>query len=198
MNIEVYLLFVAINNWLKIMFGTLLRIEKKSIMKKITYGFALLLFLSSCYGKKPAKIVTGNEGKLMPLIDIQLIDSNSHFSTKDVPKGRPSVVFAFEPSCPYCKAQTKSILSNIRSLKDINLYFLSTSTYHEFKGYYQKFQLANYPNIKAGIDYKHVFAQYFKTNRVPYMAIYGKDRRLKQVLMGKQYVSVIKQIALSN
>jgi thiol-disulfide isomerase/thioredoxin len=157
----------------------------------------LIFLLVSCYGKKPAKIKSGNEGKLMPVIDLVLIDSNAHFNTKSIEKGKPTVLFSFEPWCPHCKAQTKSILSNIQSLKGINLYFLTNSTYSDFKKFYDRFELQKYPSIKAGIDYNYTFARYFKTGLVPYFAIYDGNRRLKQVLAGRTYVSTIKDIALN-
>jgi len=163
-------------------------------MKNIWYTIVLIL-LSSCYGKKPPMIKTGKEGQLMPVIDLKLIDTNQHFNTRDIPKGKPSILFEFEPWCPFCKAQTKSILSHIESFKDVNLYFLTNSTYPEFKKFYDRFELQKYPVIKAGIDYQYIFAQYFKTGQVPYMAIYDKDRKLKQVLQGKNYISVIKDVA---
>jgi len=149
-----------------------------------------------CYSKQSPMVKTGKEGQLMPVIDLKLIDTNTHFNTQQIPKGKPSILFAFEPWCPFCKAQTKSILSHIESFKDVNLYFLTNSTYPEFKKFYDRFELEKYPTIKVGIDYRYIFAQYFKTSQVPYMAVYDKDRKLKQVLMGKNYISVIKDVAL--
>jgi thiol-disulfide isomerase/thioredoxin len=166
-------------------------------MQKITVSILVILFICGCYGKEPPKVKTGKEGQLMPVIDLKLIDSNMHFSTNNIPKGKPSILFSFEPWCAFCKAQTKSILKNIESFKDVNLYFMTNSSYPEFKKFYDRFELQKYPGIKAGIDYQYIFAQYFKTTQVPYMAIYDKDRKLKQVLMGKNYVSVIRKAVLN-
>ena len=163
---------------------------------KLISQLLFVFILCGCYSKKPTPIKTGKEGRLMPVIDLVLIDSNLHFNTNSIPKGKPSILFSFEPWCPYCKAQTRSILSNIESLKDINVYILINSPYKDFKVFYDRFHLEKYPSIKAGIDYNGIFSQYFETSQIPYIAIYNKERKLKQVVIGKQYVSFLKDIAL--
>ena len=155
-----------------------------------------MLVLSACYSKSP-QFKTGQEGKPMPTIDLISIDTNTRFNTANLETGKPTILFAFEPWCPYCKAQTKSIISHIESLKDIQICFLTNAAYAGFKEFYDKYQLEKYPNIKAGIDYNYAFTQYFKIRQVPCIAIYDKEKKLKQVLMGKNYISTIKDIALN-
>jgi thiol-disulfide isomerase/thioredoxin len=155
----------------------------------------LIICLGGCYSNTP-KLKTGLEGKEMPAIDLILTNKNSHFNTGNIKNGRPTVLFSFEPWCPYCKAQTKSIISHVESLKDIDFIFLTNATDAGLKSFFDRFQLGKYANIKAGIDYSYTFQNYFKTNRVPCMAIYDKEKKLKQVLFGKNYISAIKDIAL--
>lgn len=164
---------------------------------KLIVLVSVMLALCGCYGKKSPTIKSGNEGKLMPVIDLLSIDSSAHFNTNSIAKGKPTILFAFEPWCPFCKAQTKAIISHIESFKGINLYFITNSTYPEFKKFYDRYELNKYPDIKAGIDYNFTFARYFKTNLVPYFAIYDQKRRLKQVLVGRNFVTTIKDVALN-
>jgi thiol-disulfide isomerase/thioredoxin len=149
--------------------------------------------IAGCYSKKPEIKKTGLEGQPMPNIDLIAIDSVSHFNTESIAPGKPTILFAFEPWCPYCKAQTRSILWQIKKLKEFNICMLTTSNYREFKNFCRKYELQKYPNVMAGIDYKHLFEQYFKTNSVPYLAIYDNEKKLKQLLEGKQYISSIKE-----
>jgi len=149
-----------------------------------------------CQSKKlPLK--TGLEGKPMPMIDLLLIDSTTHLNINSIKSGKPVILFAFEPWCPYCKAQTKSIIAKIESLKGIDFYFLTNSTYPGLKEFYNRFELQKYHNIKAGIDYNYSFARYFKTSQVPVMAIYDSNNNLKQLLVGKNYISTIKDVAFN-
>jgi thiol-disulfide isomerase/thioredoxin len=156
-----------------------------------------MVLIAGCYSKKPEIKKTGLEGQPMPTIDLIAIDSMSHISTENIAPGRSTILYAFEPWCPYCRAQTTSMLAQIKKLKDVNIYMLCTSPYSTFKQFYKKYELPKYPNIQAGIDYKRTFAEYFQTIGIPVLAIYGPDKKLKQVLEGKNYISTIQE-ALSN
>jgi thiol-disulfide isomerase/thioredoxin len=153
--------------------------------------------LAGCYSKPPEIKKTGLEGKLMPSIDLIAVDSFTHINTDEIKPGKPTILFAFEPWCPYCRAQTTSMLSQIEKLKDVNIYMLCTSRYAQFKEFYKKYELAKYPNVTAGIDYNRSFSTYFVQRGIPCLAIYGVDKKLKQVLEGKNYISTIKE-AITN
>ena len=161
-------------------------------MKRISI-ILLTIIAAGCYGKKPEIKKTGLEGQAMPKIDLIAIDSITHFSTESIQSGKPTILFAFEPWCPYCKAQTTSMINQIDKLKDVNIYMLCTSNYSLFKKFNEKFQLQKYSNIKVGIDYKRTFFQYFKVSGVPYLAVYSPDKKLKQLMKGKNYISTIKE-----
>jgi thiol-disulfide isomerase/thioredoxin len=165
-------------------------------MKKVLVILCTVV-IAGCYSKKPEVKKTGLEGKPMPAIDLIAVDSISHFNTESIAPGKPTILFAFEPWCPYCRAQTTSMINQIQKLKDVNIYMLCTSNYSLFKSFNKKFQLQKYPNIQAGIDYKRTFAEYFQQTGIPFLAIYGPDKKLKQVLEGKNYISTIKE-AISN
>jgi len=164
-------------------------------MKFTAILFALTL-LFSCQSKKPPVLKTGLEGKSMPAVDLIASNSLTHYITTNSEPGKPTILFAFRPGCPYCRAQTRAIVSNIEALKDINIYMICVSESQLFKSYYEKYELNKYSNIKAGIDYNETFVNYFKASTVPYLAIYDKNKKLKQVLQGKNYVSTLKDIAL--
>jgi len=153
----------------------------------------IVTLLSNCYGKRQEAILTGKEGELMPAIKLLGVDSITTFSTSEIAYGKPTILLLLEPACPYCKAQTKSIISKIKSFKDINIYMLFNGRHQRFKKFNSDFELEKYPNIKAGIDFEHRFAKHFEVNAVPYMAVYGENKRLKQVLAGRKPIRTIKR-----
>ncbi|SRR5258708_386219 len=154
---------------------------------------ALLLYISAC-SLRP-KVKTGYEGKLMPSFELLMADSITRFNTASIPSGKPIVLFSFEPWCPYCRAQTEDLVSHIQSMKDINFYMLCDAPFPDFKNFYDHYELKKYPNMHAGVDDNLFFAQYFKTNQIPYLAVYDKQKKLKQVLIGKTDLNIIKKIA---
>ena len=162
---------------------------------KISFFLVITVIFFSCHSKKQPPIKTGLEGKPMPSIALTALDS-THFDTKNIQTGKPTILFAFSPGCPYCRAQTRSIVSNINTLKEINIYMLCITQFPLLNKFYNQFELNKYSNIKIGIDYNFSFINYYKSENVPYLAIYDKEKDLKQVLIGKKPISTLKEIAL--
>src|SRR5882757_7748196 len=155
----------------------------------------LLASLSGCFST-PDKEKTGLEGKPLPSFDLLLTDSVSHFNTNRIPPGEPVVLFYFGPHCPYSRAQMEDIVDNIKTLGNIRFYVFTSGPFQELKGFYDHYGLKNYPNVTVGQDYAYYFSGYFKTNIVPYLAVYDRHKQLKQALIGKTDIGIIKDIAL--
>lgn len=73
----------------------------------------------------------------------------------------------------------------------------TNNSFFLLKKYYDQYELNKYPNITVGRDYDSYFINYFKVTSVPFMAIYTKDKMLKQVLIGKIRPDIIKEIAIN-
>ena len=157
-------------------------------MKSIAF-YCLVICLLGCYEIPPVK--TGLEGKPLPFFNLLLIDSITHFNTKNIPAGKPTVLFFFSPDCPHCRALTKEIVSDMKTFKNVQFYILTSFPFELLKKYYDHYKLKNYSNITVGQDVASYFANYFKATGVPYIAIYSKEKRLKQVLVGKVSTSRI-------
>ena len=153
-----------------------------------------IVTLSACYSRAPEK--TGLEGKPIPSFSILLSDSVTVFNTADIPKGQPTVLFYFGPRCPYSLTQMEEIIDEMDILNNIEIYAFTSSKFEEMKNFSQKYRLSKYHNIKVGIDHSLFFADYFKAPGVPYLAIYGKDKKLNKVFIGKVYAKQILKAAL--
>lgn len=162
-------------------------------MKSIFFFFVFVC-LYGCFGKRPT-LETGHEGKPLPSIKLLLLDSSTHIDTKTWRTGKPIVLIDFSPYCPYCRSLTQNIVDKHEDLKEIQFILLSSYPLMDLKNYTKEYTLKNYPNITIGRDYDATFGHYFDSPGVPCIAIYGKDRLLKQVLMGKVNASLIKDIA---
>jgi thiol-disulfide isomerase/thioredoxin len=169
--------------------------EKYKKMKKITIVL-LMLYLCGCKGRPP--LHTGLEGKPIPSFNLLLIDSSTHLNTNTLPSGEPIVFFYFSPHCPFCRAQMQDIIDNSKNLKDIRFVLLTAGPYSELKSFYKHYDLSKYPNVTVGLDYDDFFGNYFKTSRVPYLALYDRDKKLKRVNLGKMYSDEIKTATALN
>jgi thioredoxin-related protein len=163
-------------------------------MKTITTITILILtFLSSCSWLQP-KYSSGLEGERLPGIDLMSKDSITVFNTKSITSGQPFVLFLYHSSCPYCNAQTVDIIKNISAFKDMSIYFISTDPYTLIRQYSSYYSLDKYPNIIMARDSASQLLDYFKAPGEPYLAFYDSNRKLKQVLLGKNDYKTIQDI----
>ena len=151
-----------------------------------------LLLLSACYSKNPE--MTEHDGKPLPEFNLFLADSSTYFNTANVPPQKPVILFYFGPRCPYSHAQMKDIIEQSNSLKDVEILVFTASSFQEMKWFYKKYNLKRYSNIKAGVDFNNFFHNYFKIEGVPFLAIYGRDKRLKNAFSGLTPVKQIQKV----
>lgn len=158
--------------------------------------FILLFIISTivgCYGSAPEK--TGLEGKQLPSFNMLLTDSVTWFNSSHTPAGKQVALFYFSPYCPYCRAQTEEIIEDMDKLKNIQFYFITSYPLQALKDFCKEYKLSKYSNIMSGVDTSRFISDYFEIAGVPYMAIYGKDKKLNKTFMGKIYSSQIKNAA---
>jgi len=158
--------------------------------------FAMGIYLSAC-NNNPTPTKTGLEGKKLPAFNVLLMDSITTLNTREISTGSPVIFFYFNPNCPYCRAEVEEIKSGIKSLSNIKFYMLSNFPHSDIKNFYNNFELKKYSNIVVAQDIDSYFLNYYKADGVPYFAIFDRGNRLKQVLMGKLSIDLIKDIALN-
>lgn len=127
---------------------------------------------------------TGKENMALPSFKILLADSLTTLNTANIPSGSPIVLFYFSPYCPFCEKEMKEIIDNIPKLKGIQFYLLTPYSFNEMKIFNTRYNLEKYDNIKIGIDTQSSFGIYFNTVNTPFIAIYGKDKKLNGAFIG--------------
>jgi hypothetical protein len=159
--------------------------------------YIITLLVISLFGCTDRQIVvSGLEGQRMPGFEMLLMDSTTVINSNDIPAGSPLVLFYLSPYCPYCKAQTEDLTAKMNELKGINIYILSSFPISEIKKYRDKFQLSKYANITVGkLNDDTLFTKYYKVSGVPYIAVYNKEKRLNEVMLGNVPIRDIKEVA---
>jgi protein-disulfide isomerase len=151
-------------------------------MKVVIYVLTLCLLIS-CSSSPTSK--SELQGKLLPNIEMKLIDGVTSFNTVNVPFGKTTAIFYFSPNCPYCRAQVSEILENSIDFRNLQFYMVTNSTFSEVKPFCQEFELNKYPNITVVFDTKYRMANYLRLPGVPYIVVFGKDKRVKGAYLGK-------------
>lgn len=161
-----------------------------TIVLLVLVGWALVTAFSA-----PATIKTGLEGRLIPPVDLLMIDSTTRLNTANLPAGGPFVVFGFSPYCVHCQAMTRDIIKNIDQFKNIRIYYITTDPFDQMTAFYKAFRLSRFPNIYMGRDLKDTFLKYFKAPGVPYMVIFDSKKRVKTVMSGQSNAIRLAQLA---
>lgn len=157
----------------------------------------ICIVLFTCCHRKDPLPKTGLEGKILPAVNVLSSDSTTYFNTSNIPAGQPIVLLLFDPYCPYCREETKSIITNIKSMQDVRFYLITSSSFSDMKAFYKNFELNKYKNITVGVDTGFSFIKYFKISGVPFTAIYTRKKTLKQTFSGNVEAKVINDIIKS-
>lgn len=156
----------------------------------------LLGSLLACTRQAPKK--EGDEitvvGQRMPSFDILLNDTVTKLNTTNIPEGQPVVLFFFGPDCPYCQNFTRNLTEHIDELKDIRFYMVSVASPHDIQHYDTLFSLNKYKNIVLGRDVKGYFISNYKAPGYPYMAVYDKHKKFKQIIIGGVSIDSLKTV----
>jgi peroxiredoxin len=152
-----------------------------------------LIVIWGCQGRKP--VTTGREGQPLPVFNLQLMDSTSLASNAAAPQNKSVVLMFVSVHCPYCKAQLKSIRENMSALHNIHFIIASPESLIELNKFFDQQRLKKFRNITFGRDTAYYLSRYFKTTKVPFTAIYGKDKMLRHAYVGDIYADNIKRIA---
>lgn len=154
---------------------------------------AIIVTLLGCNGRQ--QIISGLEGTPLPPFNVLLTDSTTLINSEKFDLGKPIVLFYFSPFCPYCKAQTEEIKQDIKSLSNIQFYFLSPFPVNQIKDYDEKYGLSANKNIIVAQIRDSSFTKFYHIPGVPYMAVYNDQKKLTEVLLGKVSIDDIKDIA---
>jgi hypothetical protein len=160
-------------------------------MKKASIYLLLFFEIISCNIKRDA---TQTEAiKNLPSFNIIPLDSSRSYNSILIKEGTPLVFLYFRTDCPHCNNETKELLKNIKSLKNVNFYFLTSDAMSELKEFNNYYHLTNYKNIFLARDDKFSFAKTFRPKYVPFIAIYDKQKKLIAVYQKDVPIKLIQE-----
>lgn len=155
------------------------------VQLKIIAFTCIVLIIISCNFQSKKRSLEGNVS--IPEFDMLLVDSTTYFNTQNIPTGRPVVLFYFGPYCDHSRTQMKNIIKNIENLKNIRFYLITQEPFNDMVYFYNNFRLNQYNNIVVGFDYEKFFNKKLKVQGYPYLLVYGKDGKLRNIFRGEVY-----------
>jgi len=110
----------------------------------------------------------------IPIFELKTLQEGI-FTNKNL-KQNVSVVFLyFNSECDFCQAETEEIISNIKKLEDIQVFFVSNEPIKQIIEFQQKYKLDDYNNVMFLCDYENKFSELFGVKTIPTSFIYSKE-----------------------
>ena len=123
---------------------------------------------------------------------MRLPDSTA-FSKDDLQHRKPLVIILFSPDCDHCKHETHQLLDSIDLFKKAQIVMVSSLDYDLVKKFYEKYNIANYPEITMGRDGAYFLGTFFKSKMYPSIFIYDKKGKFVTSFEGSVPVGRIAQ-----
>ncbi len=120
----------------------------------------------------------------VPPFQLVRLDSASSFTKDDLPKNQQLLIMFFNPDCDHCQHQTQDLVKDIASFKNVQIVMASYEPLAEIKAFYEKYQLANHPNIHIGRDTKFLLPPFYRIPNLPYLALYDQKGDLIRTFAG--------------
>lgn len=154
----------------------------------------ILLFISGKSFAQTDTIAPYLQFPFIPPFKIQLTDS-SWFSKSALSDKKPTWVIYFSPDCGHCQQETEEIISNIKSLKNLQIVMIASRPFEDVKNFYEHFMIRRFPNIKMGVDAARMVTNFYRVEHTPFSAFYDKKGDLVKAFKNAPQISEI--IALS-
>ncbi|MVT40196.1 thioredoxin fold domain-containing protein [Chitinophaga oryziterrae] len=133
---------------------------------------AITLVFSSCSHPVETNLITGKEGKSLSSFDLLRPNSMTIYHTSQM-KGKPTVIFFFEPNCPYCQRQMEEIKTNMVEMDNMQFVLLTGAWFVGMNNFVERNGLKEYSDVVVGLDTANFFMKYYKLNGYPFSAFYN-------------------------
>lgn len=120
----------------------------------------------------------------IPQFKLAKAADSTTFTREDLKKRVNTLFFIFSPDCNHCQYETEEIIKNIKKFKDAQIVMITYFPWDQMMPYYNRYKIANYPQITMGRDNNYFFPTFFNTRTFPSTYIYDKKGNFKKSFDG--------------
>jgi len=154
--------------------------------------FSLVLLSTNVIAQDKDSLAPYRQFPAIPQFKIQLMDSTTWFTKAGLSSKKPTWIIYFSPDCGHCQIETEEIISNIKSLQNIQILLVTSRPFEDVKAFYDHYLLKRFPNIVVGIDPARMFVNFYQVQTTPFSALYNKKGKLiKAYLSGTSIPELI-------
>ncbi len=90
----------------------------------------------------------------------------------------------FSPDCDHCIHATENLLQNIKLFKNTQIVMATSLGFNHLLKFYTDFKLADYANIKVGLDNVYMLGTFYGIKSYPSIYVYDKKGNFKNSFEG--------------
>jgi thioredoxin-related protein len=143
-------------------------------MNKIVLYIFFCLSGNFTIAQTKAPLLTARQADLPPF-SITKVPDSSRFEKVNLQKNKAVMIMVFSPDCDHCQHKVKEIQTNIKLFKNIQIVMVSNLGYDYINRFYKEFNMAKYPGIIMGMDYRYMIGNFFTIGSVPAIFLYNKS-----------------------
>lgn len=147
-------------------------------MRNILLILFLAFFSRNAIAQENDSLAPYRQFTNIPQFKILLMDSTTWFTKAGLSSKKPTWIIYFSPDCGHCQIETEEIISNINSLRNIQILLVTSRPFEDVKAFYDHYLLKRFSNIIVGIDPARMFVNFYQVQTTPFSALYSKKGRL--------------------
>lgn len=120
----------------------------------------------------------------VPPFKLMLLPDSTAFTKDDLPKKKATVIMIFSPDCDHCIHATEALLKNIDLFKNAQIIMATSLNWPHIQKFYNTYKLADYPNIKVGLDNSYFLGTFYRIRNFPSIYVYDKKGNFKEFFEG--------------
>lgn len=152
----------------------------RNIKMKFLYAFALILSVNVLNAQNSTTGTVAplvNEKDTMPPVRFFTVSDSALFTASMLDTAKPTVLFYFSTTCPYCEAMLKEFFESPNKLKDVNVLLVSGHKRGSIKQLLSPYDAVKTP-FRILKDDEYNMHRQFNYSGVPMLRIYDKNKKL--------------------
>ncbi|MCP9750239.1 thioredoxin fold domain-containing protein [Ferruginibacter sp. HRS2-29] len=152
-------------------------------MKKILLAVLWLLAFKAGSAQTDSLPIYKRFPAVPPFSIVRLPDS-TRFVKADLKKKKATLIMIFSPDCEHCQHATEDLLKHAGLFKNVQIVMATPLEYQFIVPFYEKYRLAEHPNITVGRDATYFLGQFFSVHNYPSIFLYDKKGNFKEGFEG--------------
>lgn len=156
-------------------------------LRPILLVVALAFFCNTSSAQTAVEADTVPAYKRIPTIPpftLRLVPDSAEFTKADLKKKRATIIMIFSPDCEHCIHSTEDLLAHYDLFKNVQIIMGTPLAWEHIQKFWKDYKIADYPNIKVGLDNSYFLGQFYQLRSYPAIIVYDKKGNFKEFFDG--------------